>query len=335
MKKHIILIASVLLLFSCNNEDTRRKMMPNPTGKAGEIAVIINQDQYNSDLGLAIKKVLLAPCIALPQEEPIFDIISLPLESFNSLTKRYRNIVFVKRTEKGKANIIIEKDKWASPQAFITVYGPSYQQIQKVIEENRDKIIATFENAEYNIVMDYNSKHFQTVIKRKLGKKFKIELDFPPGYSIDMDTTNFMWIANETPTTSQGVFIYEQPYTSVELFNMDVIIAKRNEMLESFVKGPSKGSYMTTEEQYDTYSRTYYNNDIYTTELRGLWNLKNDFMGGPFVSYSRLDKIRNRIVTVEGYVYAQKHKKRNYLRQVDAILRSLKFVDDEPTTDKQ
>ena len=334
MKKYLSLILVSVLLFSCNDKESRKKMLPTPTGKSGEVAVFINQEQYKGELGLSLKKVLMAPNIGLPQEEPLFNVISLPLESFNSLSQRYRNIVFIKKSKSGKSNIKIEKDRWASPQSVITIYGPDYSSIQKQIEENKEKISGFFENAEYDIMMNYNQKHYQKGIARKLSKKFKITLDCPPGYSIDLDTTGFVWIAHETPTTSQGIFVYEQPYTSVELFNKDNIIAKRNEMLKMYVHGPSDGSYMTTEDMYDTYASTYDRGVGYTTELRGLWKLEKDFMGGPFVSYSCLDKERNRIVTVEGYVFAAKQKKRNYLRQVDAILRSLKFDADEYKGDK-
>ncbi len=57
-------------------------------------------------------------------------------------------------------------------------------------------------------------------------------------------------------------------------------------------------------------------------------------MGGPFISLSTFDKERNRIVTVEGFVYAPKFDKRNYLRQVEAILYTLDFVNGNVSKDK-
>ena len=63
----------------------------------------------------------------------------------------------------------------------------------------------------------------------------------------------------------------------------------------------------------------------YTIEIRGLWNVYGDFMGDPFLSLTVLDEKRKRVITVDGYVYAPKFNKRNYLRQVEAILYSLEF----------
>ena len=61
-------------------------------------------------------------------------------------------------------------------------------------------------------------------------------------------------------------------------------------------------------------------------ETRGLWELEGGFMGGPFVSHSVFDSVRNRIVTVEGYVYYPNQKKRVKLRQLEAIIYSLKLL---------
>ena len=61
-------------------------------------------------------------------------------------------------------------------------------------------------------------------------------------------------------------------------------------------------------------------------ELRGLWNVKGDFMGGPFVSYAILDTNHNKILYLEGFVYAPKYNKRNYIKRLEAILLSLKFI---------
>ena len=82
---------------------------------------------------------------------------------------------------------------------------------------------------------------------------------------------------------------------------------------------------MTTMREYPAAIKEIKFNDHYAVEVRGLWNVYEDFMGGPYIIYTVLDEQGNRIVTVDGYVYAPKFNKRNYLRQVEAILCSLKF----------
>jgi hypothetical protein len=69
----------------------------------------------------------------------------------------------------------------------------------------------------------------------------------------------------------------------------------------------------------------------YTIEVRGLWKVKGDFMGGPFVNLSILNEKTNKIVCVDGYVYAPSQNKRLIMRQVEAVLKTISFIDEEKT----
>ena len=66
--------------------------------------------------------------------------------------------------------------------------------------------------------------------------------------------------------------------------------------------------------------------ELNIVELRGLWELENGFMGGPFISHSVYDAARNRIVTVDGYLYYPNQKKRVKLKQLEAIIYSLELI---------
>jgi hypothetical protein len=50
-------------------------------------------------------------------------------------------------------------------------------------------------------------------------------------------------------------------------------------------------------------------------------------MGGPFVSYTLVDKKNNMVIALDGYVYAPNKNKADLLRQVQSILLSFEFVD--------
>ena len=64
-------------------------------------------------------------------------------------------------------------------------------------------------------------------------------------------------------------------------------------------------------------------------ETRGLWKMENDFMGGPFVNYTIWDEDGNRTVVVDGFVYAPGKDKRNYVMELEAIIQSLRFVQND------
>ena len=63
-------------------------------------------------------------------------------------------------------------------------------------------------------------------------------------------------------------------------------------------------------------------------QWRGMWRVVNDFMGGPFVSYTFADNRTGNLVTVEGYYYEPNQKKRNQLLQLEAIAYSLQFTEE-------
>ena len=48
-------------------------------------------------------------------------------------------------------------------------------------------------------------------------------------------------------------------------------------------------------------------------------------MGGPFVSHARVDERNNRVVVVEGFVYAPETDKRNFIRRVESALYTLRL----------
>ena len=63
----------------------------------------------------------------------------------------------------------------------------------------------------------------------------------------------------------------------------------------------------------------------YALEARGLWRMKGDFMGGPYVSHTRLDKVNQRIIVSEIFIYSPDKMKRNLVRQMEASLYTLKL----------
>ena len=57
--------------------------------------------------------------------------------------------------------------------------------------------------------------------------------------------------------------------------------------------------------------------------------MRNEAMGGPFVSHSRVDEKNNRVITVEGFVYAPEKMKRGLMRRLEGSLYTLLLPDEE------
>ena len=61
-------------------------------------------------------------------------------------------------------------------------------------------------------------------------------------------------------------------------------------------------------------------------QTRGMWEVQNDFMGGPFVSHSFYNEDGSEIIVAEAFVYAPRFDKRQYLRQVESLLYSWEWA---------
>ena len=59
-------------------------------------------------------------------------------------------------------------------------------------------------------------------------------------------------------------------------------------------------------------------------EMRGLWISVNDKGGGPFYSFTFLDHSGENYVTIDGFVYAPQEEKRNYIREVEAVVKTVR-----------
>jgi len=329
MKNRILslsLITIISFVTSCENNSSI--MLPSATGKAGEVLIVIDKQVWEDSVGEKFQEILLDEYPLLPIAEPLFDPINIPHQAFASIFKTHRNIILTNISDSVKKNkITIQKNLWADTQLIISITAKNETELIKLLDENKINLIEYIEQAERDRIIINYKQYEKREIGEKLRKKHNISLVIPAGYIVDIDTSNFIWISHETPMISQGILIYYYDYTDTNTFTVDYLVKQRNKFLKQNVPGPTDGSYMITATGLQPELREFMLNNKYTAELRGLWEVENDFMGGPFISFSTVDEKRNRIVTVDTYVYAIKYNKRNYIRQLEAILYTLQIVD--------
>ena len=320
----VFIFFGLVSLLSCNIRTETLK--PLVSGRAGEVMVVISENMWDGSIGKTLKQILSADQEALPQAEPIFDVIHVVPDQFSRIFNTHRNIIFVRVNPDFKdEKILIQKDRWSTPQLVIDIQAKTRDACLKMLNDNAKIIVDRINHAERNRVL-INYKRYQEVnVVNKLKSKYHISLIVPKGYSMDVDSSDFIWLANETPLTSQGILIYFYPYTGPIDFKVKNLIRTRDRFLKKYVSGPVKNTYMSTETMIPPQLREFKMDNRYTAELRGLWKLENGFMGGPFVSISTVDEKRNRVITVEGFVYAPHDKKRELLRQVESIVSTLKI----------
>ncbi|PCH97827.1 MAG: hypothetical protein COB85_02430 [Bacteroidetes bacterium] len=325
----VLLFRFSLLLFTfafiaCDTN--KSELLPGSTGKSGEVIVVIAQNHWESSLGSAIRKVLAQPYPALPQEESLFNVVNVKTAAFKGILRRHKNILYLDIRDSSKEAMVKKKEVWAKGQIVVTIYANNNLAAAKLILSRSQKLISYFADADrYRLMKGYSKIKNKKVID-ELEKNLQIKLSIPMGYDVASKANRFMWIRKETGETSQGLFIYDYPYTDKKSFSVESIVHFRDSLTRAYVPGALEGSYMKVVKEFPPVVKEVSFNDNYAIEVRGLWDVEGDFMGGPYLSYTILDIEHNRVICAEAYVYAPKFSKRDYLRQMEAILLTLKFA---------
>jgi hypothetical protein len=323
-------------IFYCKPDE--RSILPKISGSAGEVLLIIDNQKWESTVGEKFNEVLTQVQPALPQPEPVFKLIHTSPAGFTNIFRVHRNIIFARiGSEFEESKIAIQRDQWATPQLVINVQAPNDEECIRLLEESGDQIIERINRSERERLMDYYRSYQVAAIYNRLKVKHHLTLSIPKGYEIAVDTTDFVWISTESAQpgesgyafySQQSILIYYYDYVDTNTFTLDYLVNKRNQYLKKHIPGPNPGSYMATEDLLPPIMKEFKLDDRYVAELRGLWKLENGAMGGPFVSLSTVDEERNRVITVEGFVFAAGLDKREFLRQVESILYTLE-IDEE------
>ena len=158
-----------------------------------------------------------------------------------------------------------------------------------------------------------------------IRNKFKISLEVPNGYLYALQKSKFLWLKKEIISGNTSLLIYEVPINSIKN-NANVItniIRIRDSIGNLYISGTETDTPMITEEGYSPYLFKLKLNGKETYETKGTWELKNDFMSGPFVNYAIVDKEHDRILILEGFCYSPSKKERDLMHELESIIKSI------------
>ena len=322
----LVFISFILIVFGCIPENEQEGTMPSSSGKTGSVLVVVDSAKFNREIGLSIKKTLSSVYKGLPQPEPMFELSNIHPTAFKKIFQKHRNILKIEVGQKyNESRFLIRKDVYARPQLMIYAQAPDDSAMVRLFRQKGEEILQKFVEAEKKRYIKTFKKIKNSGVMMHVKEKFGIDLVIPKGYSLDVDTTDFSWIESEGRHDLKGLLIYQFPYKGENSLTKDYLLKMRNKFTKKYVPGPSPGSYMKHEDQVIPFYETEKINGNNVIIMRGLWEVENDFMGGPFISATIVDKEKQKIITVDGYVYAPKFDKRNYVRKLEAILYTLKL----------
>jgi hypothetical protein len=336
MKKYFILLLIIITATSCKVSDKPRK--PAASGKAGEMIVVMSQSHWEARAGEIIQETFRSYVPMLPQAEPNFNLIHIEVSNFTKLFEPHRNIFFVEydpSLERGK--IEVSRDVWSYPQMVIRVKVPNDDVLERLMQSNEQQFIDYYLATERERLVNAYSRMINHQARNLVRNNMNLDLIVPEGYYVAKHEGNFVWL-RQTGTREEldlGMLITLLPYTHPDKdFNHQTIWARRDSITRLHIPGTFPDTYMTTYPDIAPVFREINFNGSYAVEARGLWRVEGDFMGGPFVNITFVDEKTNRLVILDGFVYAPKFEKRDYMRQVEALMYSVKPWSENETTEE-
>ena len=338
MRKSIFFALIALVMISCGKSNER--LLTSATGSIYECLVICNEA-----LKEPVSSTMGADMYGLPQMEPYFTVSHVTPAQFDDLFKSSRNILLVDVNEHKYTQLKVQhsRDVWSKPQAFIRIQAPSNEDFLAYWQTNGEAVREWFVREEMARQISFYRASTNKDARAKL-KQWGYDMLIPEDFitikseqlELNGESVDVVWCCNNKGPMRKDVLVYSFPYTAQEQFSNEAIIAMRDEVMGRLVSAQVEGSHMGTEFKHfppvtrqvpalrDTVG------GFYAMETRGLWRiLDGEAMGGPFVSLTRLDQVNGRVVTAEAFVYAPGQKKRNAMRQTEAILYSLKMPNEK------
>ena len=323
MKRIGLLVVIMTLLIACESGEQKR-ILKEANGRINHMLVVMKNSEWQGDIGDELRKIIAEPVLGLPQPEAQFEISQVPPESFGSMFRATRSVLKIGLGEETKFSVA--ENVYAYPQRIVTITGTDKAALIKEIQDNKEKIVTVFKDADLESVQRRMlTKHWDPT-KIKTFTTLGYTLKIPKTYRQVEDNGDFVWYRYHLDGgNSMELFAYTIPITSEDDTNGNNIVAHRDAIGEKYIPGEIEGSHMITEEAYTPHIFEVELDGKKAFETRGKWEVKNMYMAGPFLSYTVVDKANNRLVVVEGLTYAPSINKRDYMFELEAIMKTLKI----------
>lgn len=325
MKKIIVSFFIATFLFSCTKSEI---ILPRSVGTFNKVLVVANNSSWDGVVGNEIRESFGKLMVGLPQPERTLSVGQVTPRGFNYMMQSNRNILITEIGDKEVVNYIY--DRYASPQTVVYVSAKDEEGIAEMIKKHRQKIIKTFKDSDIKLLQNVFARKKVDDSKYKTLQNLNISLTIPEEFRTVDDTGDFLWLRQHLKsgiargTGTNNILVYSLPLTNNEMI-ADSIISMRNAIGEKYIPGAKEGMYMITEAAYTpfTVATEILGNKAY--ETRGKWEVKNDFMAGPFLNYAIVDKKNNRLLVIEGFTYAPSVEKREFIFELEAIAKTVQI----------
>lgn len=328
MKKLVVLPIFAFLLFISCEEVEKKDYLPNSIGAYNTLTVVIDNELWNSEVGDGIRENFAAPALGLTWDEALFSITQIPPQVFSGAVRNTRAVLYVMEDSLNIAHM--KKNMYAKPQKVGVIKGRTKAEIIANLNTKAPEFIEAFKELE----LDEAQKRFlKSLSKEKaIQNNFGVELNVPSIYKVGREEKDFVWIDRQIQKGNMNIIAYSVPWNTFSndsTFVQD-IIRMRDSIGSLFIPGediPGKENFMITEKAFSPYVFPVEIAGRKAAEVRGIWEMSGYPMAGPFLTYIINDKPNNRKLVLEGFTFAPATEKRDYMFELEAIMKTVRFVE--------
>ena len=316
--KFAVILSLLLAFLSLASCDDGMSIKPRSSGEPYDVVVVTSDARARSML----TRMLETPLAGLPQDESAFDV-SYAADGTSLQSSRYARAIVVVDIDESRhtaTRLRYEKDVYASPQMIVYVETPSADSIAADhgrIGRSLRSLLGRFET---NVALRHLRKSHSPAREKEVERAVGCRLLVPSDITKTKQGKRFIWLSDDGSITMRNLCVYSAPGTDVSFERM---ISLRDSVMHANIKGETDSMYMTTERRIAPTMRTLRVGGRTVVEMRGLWQMQGDIMGGPFVSHTIVDTLRGVTVTAEAFVYAPGEEKRNIIKRLEAALYTL------------
>ena len=293
----------LLVMASCRE----RAFLPKSGGRLYEVVVVDDRDSLLYD-------ALSTRMEGLPQREPCFDVTELSSEQFTGNFRLARNIIMLKidSTRYETTEMRMQRDAYARPQVVVSLTAPTQLELQKFLQKSEKTLLNYLIKSEMAVTLKRFYKEQNTQAEKTINEMFGATMRIAGNMTSSKKGNNFLWLSNNANSGMENICLYTISKADFK--------QQRDSVMRRNIPGERDNMFMTTAAITSTSV-----NKGKSVTIRGLWEMKNDAMGGPFVAYIRTDDGRkDSFLVAEAFVYAPETRKRNLTRRLETALYTLK-----------
>jgi hypothetical protein len=332
---HLLLVA--LLLQAC---DDGLKRKPTAVGGDGEVLVVMSKAHWEGPPGALVRSVLEQAMPHMTRPEPRFTVAQVAPGQFASLLQGHHSVIVgVISGDADSVALRIQRDVHASGQLLMQASAYDAATWMSLFQRQAGMVTEAFEQHQRTRIAARVRGTQDEALVSSVRAAMGLELPVPGGYRVVEQTPRFAWLQRDRMVRGgglehnviEGLLIHRHRYSSDSTFSVPYLVELRDSVTKAFVEGPDPGSYMIVQRSFEQLDlmpggRETVLDGRFAYVMRGLFGMHGAKMGGPFVSLSTLNGEGTELITVEGFVYAPQFNKREYLRELEAILYCLRLT---------